>query len=325
MILDLGLLVAGFIVLFWGANGLVRGSGSVALRMRVSPLVVGLTIVAFGTSMPELVVSVKAGWSGQGAIAVGNVVGSNIFNVALILGIAALLSPMRIHAKILRLDVPLMIGSSLLFVFFYRDHRIVLGEGLFFVLLFAAYTGFNIWMARRDPCRGEMVLDDGALPEMMSHWGWEVLSILGGLGLLVLGADWLVRSAVSLAQAMGVSEAVIGLTIVALGTSLPELATSIVAAWHRQSEIAVGNVIGSNIFNLLCILGVAALISPVEGHGIGRLDLWAMVISAGLVLPFFWTRFELNRREGAILVTVYVVYLLLLLRQEVWLAPVVGG
>jgi cation:H+ antiporter len=210
-----------------------------------------------------------------------------------------------------------MIGSSLLFVFFFRDMLITWAEGLGLFLLFLGYTGFNVLMAGKEPNREVIQLEDETLPGRMNHWSLELLSITGGLVFLVIGANLLVKSAVSMAQTFGVSEAIIGLTIVAIGTSLPELATSVVAAMHRQSEIAVGNVIGSNIFNLLCILGLAAMFSPIEGAGISPLDLWTMLISSALLLPFFWTRFELNRWEGLVLIAVYITYIVLLIDQNV--------
>jgi cation:H+ antiporter len=264
--------------------------------------------------MPELVVSINAGLAGQGAIAIGNVVGSNIFNIAATLGVAALISPMRVKLQIIRLDAPVMIITSLLFLGFFRDGRISRVEGGLFILGLLLYTGGNLYLARKEMASA-YTLDPAypGIPRNTAPLWLNLLLIAGGFGLLIVGANLLVKGAVAFARLMGVSEAVIGLTIIAAGTSLPELATSVVAAFKREADIAIGNIIGSNIFNILCILGVSASITPLEGAGIRLIDLLVMLGMAILLLPIMKTDFLLDRKEGLVLVAGYAGYVLSLL------------
>lgn len=302
-------LLAGLVLLYFGAEGLVRGAASLALRAGITPLVVGLTVVAFGTSAPEMVVSTKAAWLGQGGIAVGNVVGSNIFNIAVILGLSALLRPMVVRMQLLLFDMPLVILVSLVALLFLRDDQISRPEA---ALLFAgiiAYTAINIILARREKSREIASEFAEGTPHASGRLAVDLLYVLGGLALLVLGARLFVAAAVELARLWGVSEAVIGLTIVAAGTSLPELATSILAAARKQDDIAIGNIVGSNVFNLLAILGAAGLVRPLEASGIGAMDLGMMVLTALVLLPMMRTRMMLGRWEGALLLALYGGYL----------------
>jgi cation:H+ antiporter len=304
MLLPLLLVLLSLLILFAGAEGLVRGSASAALRLGISPLVVGLTIVAFGTSAPELLVSIKATLAGQGDIAVGNVVGSNSFNIGIILGLAALICPVPAHRQIIRLDAPLALGVALLLPLLLRDGLLGRGEaGLLFAGL-VGYTAFNVWMARR-----ENALDPEEAPAVTRSAALDGAFIVGGLALLVFGSNLLVENAVILARLLEVSEAVIGLTIIAAGTSMPELATSVVAALRRQPDIAVGNVVGSNIFNILGILGVAGLISPLQAPGIGAFDYGAMIGFSVLLIPMLYTGARLHRVEGVALLALYGGYL----------------
>jgi cation:H+ antiporter len=301
----------GVLLLFAGAEGLVRGSASLALRLGMPPLVVGLTVVAFGTSMPELVVSVQAALAGQGGLALGNVVGSNIGNIGLILGISALVAPLAVQARIIRLDLPLLVLVSAALVALLLDGRLGRVEGAFLFAGAVLYTGFTLHAARREGAavRKEYAEGIGATS------GSALLDsglVLGGLLLLVGGARLLVSGAVSLAEAAGLPDAVIGLTIVAIGTSLPELATSVVAAFRGEGDIAVGNVVGSNLFNVLGILGVTALVHPVSGT-IGVFDLAVMGGAAVVLLPMMWTGRRVSRGEGAVLLAGYVAYIVLLL------------
>lgn len=304
-------IVLGAALLFAGAEGLVRGASSLARRFGLSPLVIGLTVLAFGTSMPELVVSVSAALEGASAIAVGNVVGSNIGNIALILGITALIRPPSVQAQVVKVDVPVMIGVSLLVVVLLNDGILGRLEGAVLVAGLLGYIGFQLVAARKEPGAVQDEFDEGVPPVSGSPLV-DVLLVLGGLGLLVLGARWLVRGAVTLAESFGVPDAVIGLTVVAIGTSLPELATSVVAALRGEGDLAVGNVVGSNIFNLLGILGIAAVVHPLSSAGIGPVDLGVMLGLTVLLLPLMRWGLRVNRWEGGALVAVYCAYMVYL-------------
>jgi cation:H+ antiporter len=306
-----GWLLAGLVLLFFGAEWLVRGSSRLALRAGVAPLVVGLTIVAFGTSAPELVVSTKAAYTGQGGIAIGNVVGSNIFNIAVILGLSAMIRPLVVQAQLVRFDMPVMIGVSLVCWWLLSDGMLVRWEaGLLFAGI-VAYTGWNIVMARRE--KTAAVLDEfaAAAPSVAQAGssGKDVLLIIGGLVMLVAGSRFLVDASIQMARMWGVSEAVIGLTIVAAGTSLPELATSVIAAFRKQDDIAIGNVVGSNVFNILGILGVSGLVRPLDAAGLSKMDFSVMLLLAVLLWPLMQTGMRINRMEGALLMAGYGAYL----------------
>ena len=307
------LILGGSALLYLGAEGLVRGSSALALRMGLSPLVVGLTVVAFGTSMPELVVSVEAALGGQGAIAVGNVVGSNIGNVGLILGLSALIAPLAVQARIIRLDLPLLVVLSAALAALLSDGHLGRLEGALLFGGLLAYTGFTLLAARRESAAVEAEFAEG-LPKPSGRPTVDAALLLGGLGLLVLGARLLVSGAVTVAEAAGLGPAVIGLTIVAIGTSLPELATSVVAALKGEGDIAVGNVVGSNLFNILGILGAASLVRPLDAAGIGWVDLAVMCGFALLLVPLMWTGRRVSRAEGGVLLGAYVAYLVYLLR-----------
>ena len=296
-------------LLFVGAEGLVRGSSSLGLRAGLSRLTVGLTIVAFGTSSPELVVSLKATLSQQGDISVGNVVGSNIFNIAVILGVTALLCPIPVHRQILKVDAPLALGVTGLLIVLLVNDRLGHLEGLLLFAGMVAYTVMNMVLARK-----ETDVDSNALaaPEVSRHWGIDLAFVLGGLGILILGSRLLVDHSVLLARTFGISEAVIGLTIVAAGTSMPELATSVVAAIRKQPDIAIGNVVGSNVFNILGILGLTSIVSPLNAPGIAWLDYAAMLAFTVLLIPLLYTGRTLQRLEGLALLVLYGGYLFLL-------------
>jgi cation:H+ antiporter len=307
-----GLILVGLVLLCIGAEGLVRGSASLALRAGVTPLVVGLTVVAFGTSSPELVVSTKAAFLGQGSIALGNAVGSNIFNVAVILGLSTLVRPMRVNLQLIRFDMPVMIGVSLLAFWMFRDGALSRVESAVLVLGLFAYIFIIIRMARRETNRKvELEFTEGN-PKTSRSVGLDVGFVLGGLGLLVLGARFFVLGAVDLARIWGVSEAVIGLTIVAAGTSMPELATSMVAAFRKQEDIAIGNIVGSNIFNILAVLGVSGLIHPFDGNGIRPADFYFMLGTSILLLPLMRWGLRVSRIEGLLLLVAYGIYLAML-------------
>jgi cation:H+ antiporter len=306
-------LACSLVLLYFGAEGLVRGSASLALRLGLTPLVVGLTVVAMGTSMPEVMVSVKAALAGSGDLAVGNVVGSNIFNIGVILGLSALLSPMKAQFQLLKIDAPIMVAVSLGLVALLWGGRIGRVEGAFLIGGLIVYVAGNIWMARRTATKVvEKEFADG-VPAQSGSVFLDLLFILGGLGILVIGARLLTDNSVAIARSFGVSEAVIGLTIVAAGTSVPELAASIVAAIKKEPDIALGNVIGSNIFNVIGILGIASLVAPLAAPEISRFDLWAMVAIAAALVPMLWTGLRISRAEGAVLFSAYFAYVYFLL------------
>lgn len=313
MFASVGLLILGLVVLVAGAEFLVRGGASLALRYKIRPLVVGLTVVAFGTSAPELAVSIKAALLGQGDVAAGNVIGSNIFNVAAILGLSALVCPLAVNAKLIRFDIPLMIVVAAAGIVMMWDKSISRLDG---AILFAGLPIYMYLTFRLSASEGESFAAEAEseLPRQGASALADVAMILGGLLALVLGADWFVRGAVAIARFAGLSEATIGLTIVAAGTSLPELATSIVAAFRRHTDIAVGNIVGSNIFNLLCIMGVTGLIHPFSTVNIATSDLFVMLGVSILLLPLASTGFHLKRWEGGVLLAGYIAYLVFLLR-----------
>ncbi|MFQ3615741.1 MAG: calcium/sodium antiporter [Cyanobacteriota bacterium] len=319
------MLIAGLILLVVGAEVLVRGASKLAAIAGISPLVIGLTIVAYGTSSPEMAVSILSSYSGQADIAVGNVVGSNIFNVLLILGLSALVAPLVVAQQLVRLDVPIMIGVSFLMLLFGLDGRIGRSDGVILFLGAIAYTLFLIYQSRKEQNLdvqqeyeqyGSAQRSDR--PTILT-WLINLAYIVGGLGLLVLGSRWLVDSSIIIARAIGVSELVIGLTIVAAGTSLPELATSVIASFKGERDIAVGNVVGSNIFNILAVLGLSAAVSPAGltvSEAVLRFDGLVMLAVAIACLPIFFTGNLITRWEGAVFVGYYTAYTLYLILRS---------
>lgn len=305
-------LVGGLIMLFIGAEGLIRGSSNLAIKIGITPLVVGLTVVAFGTSTPELVVSLKAALLGNSSISLGNVVGSNIANIALILGVAALIRPLDVHANVIMREIPIMIVITVLFLFLLIDGELGFIDGLIFVIGLVIYLIVNVLLARKEK---NPEVDSEFKEGLKSKLGVPVsiVLMLAGLGLLILGANLFVQSAVAIAKLFNVSDAIIGLTIVAIGTSLPELITSIVAAFKNEADIAIGNVVGSNIFNILGILGITALIIPISSVGLGYVDLGVMLFTAIILFPLSRTGFSISRFEGAILLVGYAGYIFYLL------------
>jgi cation:H+ antiporter len=306
---DIGWLLAGMALLYAGGELLVGGASRLALRANVSPLTVGLTVVAFGTSAPELVVSLNAVAAGMNDIAVGNVVGSNICNVLLVLGATALVRPIAIHVKLLRLDVPLLVACSLLLPLLLVDDRLSRPEAVAMLVMLAAYVGFNLWEARRErpDLEAAGLIEDGS-SSGASAWAGDAARIVAGLAGLVAGSDCFVDGAVGIAGSLGISQAVIGLTVVAVGTSLPELATSILAALRGRSDLAIGNVVGSNVFNILCILGTAGTVHPLTRGGVGWTDLGVMAGSAVLLVPLILSGMVLGRGEGLLGLVAYFVY-----------------
>lgn len=308
MLIPVLLLLAGLVLLYFGGEYLVRGSSSLALQLGLTPLMVGLTVVAFGTSSPELAVSMQAALKGIDDVALGNVVGSNICNIGLILALAALIRPMAVHARMVRADVPIMIGVALLLTLLLWDGGLSRPEGLFLALALVVYVVVTIKVARRESAEVQQEFAAEVRDRTRGRLWLDLVFIAGGLAALVGGGQLFVSGAVDIARHFGISEAVIGLTIVAVGTSMPELATSILAALKGEGDIAIGNVVGSNIFNILGILGVTALVQPLNGQGMTAVDLATMVGIALLCWPLMhWGR-RIGRVEGAVLMTVYVGY-----------------
>lgn len=309
------LFIAGLIGLIAGAELLVRGASKLALSFGISPLVVGLTIVAFGTSSPEVAVSVGAALDGQTDLALGNVVGSNIFNVLFILGVSALITPLVVNIQLIRQEVPIMIGASIILLLVCLDGRIGLLDGLLLCGLMVAYTVFLIVQSRRQNQAAQDEYAAEVQPAASGAWDAklpvQLVLIAVGLGLLVAGSEALVTASIAFAKALGVSDLVIGLTIVAAGTSMPEVATSIMAAVKGERDIAVGNVVGSNTFNILGCLGIASVVSP-SGLDVPSsllaLDMWVMLATALACLPVFLTGREIARWEGAVFLAYYAAY-----------------
>jgi cation:H+ antiporter len=308
------LLIAGGGLLLVGAEALVRGASRLAGLLGISPLIIGLTIVAYGTSAPELAVSLQSTLAGQGDIALGNVIGSNIFNVLVILGLSSLVAPLPVAQQLIRLDVPIMVGISGLLLLFSLDRLLQPSDGIILIIGGIAYTVFLVYQSRRETnaeVQSEYDREYGSTT--LGKWTWILnLSYMGlGLVALVLGSRLFVTGAVSIAQALGVSQLVIGLTIVAAGTSLPELATSAVATFRGERDIAVGNVVGSNIFNILTVLGITAVSSGsgiVIPSAVLNFDLPVMVAVAVACLPIFLTGNVISRWEGLLFTGYYVAY-----------------
>lgn len=320
-------LIGGLVLILLGANGLTDGASSVAKRLRIPSIVIGLTIVSFGTSAPELTVSISSALKGSADIAVGNVVGSNIFNILMIVGCTALVAPIVITRNTLRKEIPLCILSSIVLLICAND--VILNkasenildrvDGLLLLCFFAIFMGYTFAISK--PSAGEEQLTPQATGEeeiKILPWWKSILYIIGGLAALIYGGELFVNGATDIARRLGVSESIIGLTLVAGGTSLPELATSVVAALKKNPEIAIGNVIGSNLFNIFLVLGCSASITPLRLNGINNFDLLTLV-GAGILLWFFGLFFAkrtITRIEGSILVLCYVVYTVILIRNS---------
>ncbi|MGH7576938.1 MAG: calcium/sodium antiporter [Longimicrobiales bacterium] len=313
------LLVAGILLVIVGASALVRGAADLASALGTPPLIIGLTVVAFGTSSPELVVSLQAALHGKAEVALGNVIGSNIFNVLFILGASAIIAPLVVSAQVVRQDVPIMILVSVGVLALAAQGGIGRGEGALLIGALLAYTVLQIRLARRSRKRVAVPVGRGAEAEVPAapqhrgkkYWVVSLLLVAGGLTMLTVGSRWLIGGAAEIATGFGISELVVGLTIVAAGTSMPEVATSIAASLRREHDIAVGNVVGSNIFNVLLVLGGAALITP-GGMTVPTealvFDMPIMIAVSIACLPIFFTGHEIDRWEGAIFLLYYLAY-----------------
>jgi cation:H+ antiporter len=302
-------IVGGLVLLYFGADWLVRGAVTLALHLGLSPLIVGLTVVALGTSIPETLVSVQAAIGHQGGIALGNVIGSNILNIALVLGLSALLHPLKVDSHLVKADVPLLVGATFMLVVLLEDLHISRMEGAFLLLCIMGYVIGNIMTVKRTSPK-EDVIEGMEVPKDPGKTLKKDIGFLCiGLVSLAFGANFLVSGAVDLARLWGLSEALIGLTIVSIGTGTPELATALMASHRKTSDLAIGNAVGSNLFNIMFVLGIAGLIVPMDAVGIRSSDLYVMLGVTILLLPTVWTGYVLDRKEGFVFLAIYVGYL----------------
>lgn len=314
------LIVAGLVALTVGGEVLVRGATTLAKLAGLTPAVIGLTVVAMGTSLPELVVSLLAAQQGSPGIAIGNVIGSNMFNIVGTLAITALIIPLPVRGQVVRIEWPFMFAASWIGVMFMRDGEVDRLEGVTFLAALVLFTTYAVWLARQEMQAAEVAqfeagVEGRELPVSARQVGTALALLGAGIALLVVGGDWLVDGAVQVARAVGMTERVIGLTIVAAGTSSPELAASIIAARRGQTDVAIGNLIGSNIFNVLGILGVTALVAPIPvASDMVRVDAAWMLGTSFLLFPLMRRRMRVGRVDGAILLVAYVTYLAILLR-----------
>ncbi len=309
LLFAIGSIVAGFVLLSFGGEYLVRGSVTLALVLGISPLVVGLTVVALGTSAPELVVCIQATLAGRAAIGAGNVVGSNILNIGLILGLSVIIAPMRVQSRIIRTDMPILILITCIGIAMLWNAYLSRIEGSVLCAMLVAYLWFTIWLTRER--RGRRREEVPVSREVGPIWKYVGLIVAGFVG-LIFGADFLVRGAIPIARFFGMSEAAIGLTIVATGTSMPEIATCVAAAIRKESDIALGNIIGSNIFNLLAILGIASVLTPMSAEGLTATDFFTMLAFTVILVPLARTGFHFARWEGAVLLLGYCTYIYIL-------------
>ena len=303
------LIVGGLVLLFFGADWLVKGAVTMALHLGLSPLIVGLTVVALGTSLPEALVSVQASLDNQGGIALGNVIGSNILNIALILGLSALIQPLKVDSHLVKADVPLLVGASFLLMVLLEDFHISRMEGALLLLGIVFYVCGNIMTVKRtspeeDKIEGMEISEDPS-KNFLRDIGFLILGLIA----LAFGSNFLVSGAVDLARIWGLSEALIGLTIVSIGTGTPELATALMAAYRKTADIAIGNAVGSNLFNIMFVVGLAGLVAPMDATGINSSDLYVMFGLTILLLPTVWTGLVLDRKEGFLFVAIYVAYI----------------
>lgn len=310
-------LLFGLVLLCFGAQALVKGGASLALRLGLTPLVIGLTVMAYGTSAPEAVVSVNASLMGNGAITLGNVVGSNICNIALVLGLAAMITPMATSVQMIRREIPLMIGVTVVFCLMLLDGQVARWEGAVLLLALVVYTVVTVRGARKEAAAAKEAAAEfeGEIDRSLTL-GRAVVYVIVGLLLLTGGAQAFVKGAVTLARWWGVEEIIIGLTVVAVGTSLPELAASVTAAIKKHADVAVGNIVGSNLFNLLGIVGLAAVLRPIESTGLRWGDLLMMLGLSVVLLPLAKSGGRISRWEGAFLLASFCGYSVWLVSRE---------
>ncbi len=310
--MDILLLILGLVILIVGGEFLVRGAVGLSSAMKISPLVIGMTVVSFGTSAPELLVSIQSAMSGNPGIAIGNVIGSNIANLALVLGVTVMIFPIVAEQQTKKLDFPIMLFATFLFYIFALNLSLEFWEGLVFVLILLGFTYYLIVNSRKNT-KKELVEKDEAVGELAGapiSTGVSVLFLLGGLVGLYFGSDWFVGGATGIARSFNLSDSVIGVTVVALGTSAPELVASIMAALKKQSDISVGNLIGSNIFNIFAVLGITSLVKPIAvEESVMSFDMWWMIGISLLLVPVLYLGSKIGKLKGAVLVFSYVMYI----------------
>lgn len=329
LLISILILLGGLALIYYGANFLTDGAGSIARRMQISGLVIGLTIVAIGTSTPELAVSLTGAIQGKASIALGNVVGSNIFNILAILGLVALISPIKVARSTTYVEIPMLLVISTALLVLAQDSifggvtdmdNLCQGDGIVLLLLFAMFIGYTFYIARKG-MQEEKALNT-ELPEAprikVYGWGLSVLMVLGGFAMLIVGGNVFTQGASEIARALGVQESIIGLTLVAIGTSVPELAISVIAARKGHTDMAIGNIVGSNIFNAAFILGISSVVHPIATAGITPLDFGIMMLATILLFVFslLYGKLELKRIEGFILLAIYVAYTTWLVVQQ---------
>ena len=309
--IDILFFLAGLVILYFGADWLVKGASRLAITLNVQPVIVGLTVVAFGTSLPEFVVSFIGAMRELPDIALGNIVGSNIVNIGLIIGLSAIIFPLSVHMKLLKFEVPFMIFAAFLLFIFSINGTVSRMDSILFAVIFSGYIAYTIRAAKKET--PDVAGEYREFLRVRDSIKKDIVLIIAGLAVLIAGAEILLISAVSIARAMGISELIIGMTIVAVGTSLPELATSAVAAFKRESDISIGNIVGSNIFNILFILGVTGIIRPVSVHPEAwRLHMPVMIFFSLLLFIFMKTGNVISRAEGAVMVLLYIGYLMII-------------
>ncbi|MCM3757075.1 calcium/sodium antiporter [Sporosarcina aquimarina] len=313
------LLIVGFTLLIKGAGYFVDGSSNIARLLQVPPILIGLTIVAFGTSSPEATVSIIAALEGTADVAVGNVVGSNIFNITLVVGVAAILYPLKVESETIRKEIPFtLLASVALFILMsdivlqgFSNNVISRGDGFIFMLFLSIFMYYVIEIG----LKSRKNATDEPVPENIS-WGKNILITILGLAAIIFGGDLVVDNGTKIAYSLGMSETLVGLTIIAIGTSLPELVTSITAALKKESEIALGNIVGSNIFNILFVLGASSIISPLAVNDKVLIDVVFMIVLTVVLLIFSRTGFKIGKREGLVLVAIYIVYLVYIILRN---------
>jgi cation:H+ antiporter len=308
------LVAVGLAMLFAGSEFLIRGSVKIAKRMHISQLVIGLTVVAFGTSTPELVVSINSALEGQADISLGNIIGSNIVNIGLILGLSAAIFPIAVHIKTIRREIPIMLAVSLIIIPISLDGTISQIDGAFLVISLIAFIYFSYRQSKKENTQIPLIIDDNRENSISNNLAFtplikNILFVIIGIILLYFGSSFTVDNAVSIANSLGISERIIGLTIIAIGTSLPELITSVGAARKKHADLSIGNIIGSNIFNVLSILGISSLIIGIKVNFTIFIDYIVMIGFSAALIPVMKSGFIITKKEGYILVTAYLLYL----------------
>ena len=309
MLLPIFFILISLILLYLGSSWLVKGSSSLALKAGISPLVAGLTIVAFGSSSPELFVSVNAAITNHGNIAIGSVIGSNLFNICMILGISALVAPLKIRMRLLKTDILILVFTTVIFTMLFADRQINRFEGGILLMGLILYTTLKLLLARKEKNADIHIEFGKSVPDQSMKSYYSASLILLGVGVLAAGSQLLINGAVSIASLLGAGETIISLTLIASGTSIPLLVSTIVAIIKRENDIAIGTIVGSGIFNILGVIGVSSIISPLSAIAISNVDLYVMTGVTLLLLQFFRTNYILKRDDGIFMIGMYLIYL----------------